>query len=99
MFQAVCAARCCLGGTYCGTMLQSNRRRDRILWRALPPPSRFDRMNHLRIMQQIHIHLSTASAGRVWSCEGSGGDLFFAMRLYQPLLSSCVRYPACVCWA
>ena len=101
MLQAMCAA-----SGYAGAGLgsaQTQRRRELLLARELPAPARFDRENHLRIMQQVHAHLSRhderdAYAG-TFRCEGNDGDLFFAMRLYWPQLQCFPRYPRSVRWS
>jgi len=69
-----------------------------MLHRALPPPARFDRDNHLRIHQAINKHLSHNMGVQAFRCEGAGGDLFFAMRLYKSQLTSFPRYPQSVQW-
>jgi hypothetical protein len=97
MFQTACAPQAWVGGA-CGSPEQTRRRRDLFMRRALPPPARFDRQTHLRIMNQIHAHLSTAGTQALFSSVGAGGDLFFAMRMYRPWLLAFPRYPQLVCW-
>ena len=97
MFQTVCAPRGWVGGA-CGSPRQTCRRCDLFLLRALPPPARFDRNMHLKIMNEIHVHLSTTGTAAPFRCVGAGGDLFFAMRLYAPLFMAFTRYPQEVCW-
>ena len=97
MLQTVCAPRGWAGGA-CGTPRQTRRRCDLFMRRALPPPARFDRHTHLNIMRQIHTHLSTTGTAAQFRCVGAGGDLFFAMRLYAPLLLAFPRYPQEVRW-
>jgi len=97
MLQTVCAPRGCVGGA-CGTPKQTRRRCERFMLRALPPPVRFDRHTHLKIMTECHMHLSTTGTQAPFRCVGAGGDLFFAMRLYAPLLLGFWRYPQQVCW-
>ena len=97
MFQTVCAPRGWTGGA-CGTPQQTRRRCERFMLRALPPPARFDRQTHLRIMNEVHVHLSTAGTQALFSSVGAGGDLFFAMQLYRPWLLLWARYPQQVCW-
>jgi len=69
-----------------------------MLSRLLPPTARFDRETHLRILQSIHTHLSENSTIAAFQCEGAGGDLFFAMRLYKSQLTVFPRYPQAVKW-
>jgi len=97
MFQTVCAPRGWTGGA-CGSPQQTRRRCERLLLRALPPPRRFDRLTHLRIMNQIDAHLSTTGTAAPFRSVGAGGDLFFAMQLYRPLLLAFQRYLQQVCW-
>jgi hypothetical protein len=97
MFQAICAPRGWTGGA-CGSPEQTRRRRDLFMRRALPPPARFDRHTHLKIMTECHIHLSTTGTQAPFRCVGAGGDLFFAMRLYAQLFMACPRYPQLVRW-
>jgi len=72
------------------------RRRDRMMLRALHG-SRFDPLMHLRIMQQVHRHVSSWEcdllAPRPISCQGPGGDLFFAMKHYWLYMCAWARYP------
>jgi len=98
MFQDVCAPRLWAGGASCGSVQQTQRRRELMLVRALPPPARFDRDKHLRICQAIDQHLSLSPGVQAFRCQGAGGDLFFAMRLYKPLLLSFPKYPQRVYW-
>ena len=98
MFQSVCTPRGWSGGHSCGSAQQTKRRRELWLLRALPPPARFDRETHLKVMNQIHTHLSTADRHAPFRCEGAGGDLLFAMRLYRPWLFAFPRYPQTVRW-
>ena len=97
MFETVCAPRGWTGGA-CGSPRQTRRRLDLFLLRAMPPPARFDRHTHLIIMSQVHTHLSTAGTSAPLRSVGAGGDLFFAMRLYAPLLMAFPRYPQEVRW-
>jgi len=60
------------------------RWRDMYLQLALPAGRCFDRDVHLSIMRQMHAHICVH--GIAARCDGPGGDLFFAMRYYQPLL-------------
>jgi len=69
-----------------------------MLVRALPPPARFDREMHLRIHQAIDTHLSHDPRVQNYSCQGAGGDLFFAIRLYKSQLAGFPRYPQSVQW-
>jgi hypothetical protein len=109
MFQSVCAPRGWAGGSGggsgCGSgggaqqlQQQTERRRELWLLRALPPPARFDRETHLKIMNQIHAHLSAADPHARFQCHGVGGNLFFAMRMHRPWLLAFPRYPQAVCW-
>ena len=98
MFQDVCAPRLWAGGASCGSEQQTRRRRELMIVRALPPPVRFDRDKHLRIHQAIDKHLSLNPGVQAFRCEGAGGDLFFAMRLYKSHLTSFPQYPQRVCW-
>jgi len=97
MFQTVCAPRGWVGASG-GSAQQTKRRRELWLLRAMPPPARFDRHIHLKIMTECHIHLSTTGTQAPFRCVGAGGDLFFAMRLYAPLFMAFPRYPQQVCW-
>jgi len=98
MFQAVCTSRFWGSGSYCGSVQQTRRRRELMLVRALPPPARFDREMHLRIHQAIDTHLSHDPRVQDYSCQGAGGDLFFAIRLYKSQLAGFPRYPQSVQW-
>ena len=53
---------------------------------ALPEGSRFDRLAHSRIIQQVHEHMSRPEYTGPDTCEGPGGDLFFFMQHYKALL-------------
>jgi len=73
MFQAICAPRGWVGASG-GSAQQTQLRRDLWLLRAMPPPARFDRQTHLRIMTEIHTH------GHASACQFGWGGRRFVLR-------------------